>query len=133
MEDNNKTRFVSFTDNDRINLLLNNLVHDVKNFTESQLELIRRLTNIGAALSAEKNIDRLLEMIVDEARDFAQADGGTLYIMSDDETALHFAIAQNKTLKIRMGGTGGTITWPPVLLTNPDHSPNHTNVSAHAA
>ena len=133
MKEKNQHEIIRFTDNDQINRLLNNLVLDVKGFTESQLELIRRLTNIGAALSAEKNIDRLLEMIVDEARDFAQADGGTLYIMSDDETALHFAIAQNKTLKIRMGGTGGTITWPAVLLTNSDHSPNHTNVSAHAA
>jgi len=133
MEDNNKTRFVSFTDNDRINLLLNNLVHDVKNFTESQLTLIRRLTQIGVALSAEKNIDRLLEMIVDEAQDFTCADGGTLYIMSDDESALHFAIVQNRTLKTHMGGTGGKITWPSVILKNPDGSPNFANVSAYAA
>ena len=133
MEDNNKTHFVSFTDNDRINLLLNNLVHDVKNFTESQLTLIRRLTQIGVALSAEKNIDRLLEMIVDEAQDFTCADGGTLYIMSDDESALHFAIVQNRTLKTHMGGTGGKITWPSVILKNPDGSPNFANVSAYAA
>jgi len=133
MEGNNKTGFVSFTDNDRINILLNNLVHDVKNFTESQLTLIRRLTQIGVALSAEKNIDRLLEMIVDEAQDFTCADGGTLYIMSDDESALHFAIVQNTTLKTHMGGTGGKITWPSVILKNPDGSPNFANVSAYAA
>lgn len=133
MEDNNKTGFVSFTGNDRINLLLNNLVHDVKNFTESQLTLIRRLTQIGVALSAEKNIDRLLEMIVDEAQNFTCADGGTLYIMSDDESALHFAIVQNTTLKTHMGGTGGKITWPSVMLKNPDGSPNFANVSAYAA
>jgi len=133
MEGNNKTGFVSFTDNDRINILLNNLVHDVKNFTESQLTLIRRLTQIGVALSAEKNIDRLLEMIVDEAQDFTCADGGTLYIMSDDESALHFAIVQNRTLKTHMGGTGGKITWPSVILKNPDGSPNFANVSAYAA
>ena len=133
MEGNNKTGFVSFTDNDRINILLNNLVHDVKNFTESQLTLIRRLTQIGVALSAEKNIDRLLEMIVDEAQNFTCADGGTLYIMSDDESALHFAIVQNRTLKTHMGGTGGKITWPSVILKNPDGSPNFANVSAYAA
>jgi len=133
MEDNNKTGFVSFTGNDRTNLLLNNLVHDVKNFTDSQLTLIRRLTQIGVALSAEKNIDRLLEMIVDEAQDFTCADGGTLYIMSDDESALHFAIVQNRTLKTHMGGTGGKITWPSVILKNPDGSPNFANVSAYAA
>lgn len=133
MNDKNENGFVSLTDNDQINRLLNNLVRDVKGFTESQLTLIRRLSLIGVALSAEKNIDRLLEMIVDEARDFTQADGGTLYIMSDDETALHFAIVQNTTLKTRMGGTGDKITWPSVLLKNPDGSPNFANVSAHAA
>ncbi len=40
---------------------------------------IKRLTQIGVALSAEKNIDRLLEMILSEARKFTNADGGTLY------------------------------------------------------
>jgi HD-GYP domain-containing protein (c-di-GMP phosphodiesterase class II) len=129
----NENELTYFTDNEQINCLLNNLVRNVRSFTESQLGLIRKLTRIGAALSSEKNIDRLLEMIVDEARDFTCADGGTLYIMSEDETALNFAIVQNDTLKIRMGGTGGKITWPPVLLKNPDGSPNYANVSAYAA
>jgi transcriptional regulator with GAF, ATPase, and Fis domain len=69
----------------------------------SQLDQIKRLTQIGVALSAEKNLDRLLEMIVDEARFFTHADGGTLYIMTDDETALQFAIVQTDSLNIRMG------------------------------
>lgn len=69
----------------------------------------------------------------DEACKFANADGGTLYIMSDSETELNFAIVQNNSLKIHMGGTGGKITWPPVPLKNPDGSDNHTNVSAHVA
>ncbi|MBM4270579.1 MAG: HD domain-containing protein [Deltaproteobacteria bacterium] len=116
-----------------MNRLLSKLVSDVKGFTESQLDQIRRLTQIGSALSAEKRLDRLLEMIVDEAREFTSADGGTLYIMSDDETELQFAIVQNDTLNVRMGGTGGKITWPSVRLRNPDGSPNHANVSAYAA
>ena len=66
------------------------------NITATQFTYIKRLTNIGTALSAEKNLDRLLEMIVDEARDFTNAQGGTLYIMSDDETELEFAIVQNE-------------------------------------
>jgi len=123
----------SFTENEQINRLLSKLVSDVKGFTESQLDQIRRLTQIGSALSAEKRLDRLLEMIVDEAREFTSADGGTLYIMSDDETELQFAIVQNDTLNVRMGGTGGKITWPSVRLRNPDGSPNHANVSAYAA
>jgi HD-GYP domain-containing protein (c-di-GMP phosphodiesterase class II) len=95
--------------------------------------LISRLTRIGSALSAEKDIDRLLEMIVDEAKKFTNANGGTLYVTSDDERELQFAIVQNDTLHIRMGGTGEKISWPPVKLKNPDHSPNYTNVSAYSA
>lgn len=94
---------------------------------------IKRLTQIGVALSAEKNIDRLLEMILSEARKYTNADGGTLYLMSDDETELLFTIIQNDSLNVRMGGTCGKITWPSVKLKNTDGSPNHENVSAHVA
>ena len=122
-----------YTEDSRINRLLTTLVREVKGYTEHHLDLIRKLTQIGVALSAEKNIDRLLELIVDSARNFTQADGGTLYIMSDDETALQFAIVQNTRLNIRMGGTGSQITWAPVMLKNADGSPNFANVSAYAA
>jgi HD-GYP domain-containing protein (c-di-GMP phosphodiesterase class II) len=99
----------------------------------AQAERIARLIHIGVALSAEKDLDRLLEMIVDEARGFAAAEGGTLYIMSDDDEALQFAIVQNGPLNIRMGGTGEKISWKPVALRNPDGSSNYANVSAYAA
>lgn len=120
-------------DNYLINRFLISLIAEVQNFTESQHAQIKRLTEIGTALSAEKNLDRLLEMIVDEARKFTNADAGTLYIMSDDETELLFAIIQNDTLGKRMGGTGGKITWLPLKLNNSDGSPNHANVSTHVA
>jgi HD-GYP domain-containing protein (c-di-GMP phosphodiesterase class II) len=94
---------------------------------------VARLAQIGVALSAEKNIDRLLEMIVDEARFFTHADGGALYIMTDDETALQFAIVQTDSLNIRMGGTSGKINWPPVSLRNSDGAFNYANVSAYSA
>ncbi len=111
----------------------NRMIEEHDKITENQLKQIRRLTRIGTALSAEKNIERLLEMIVEEARKFTNADGGTLYIMSDDETELQFAIVQNDTLQVRMGGTGGKITWNPVPLQTPDGTANHGNVSAHVA
>jgi HD-GYP domain-containing protein (c-di-GMP phosphodiesterase class II) len=106
---------------------------ETRKSSENQLTQIRRLIRIGTALSAERNIERLFEMIVEEAREFTGADGGTLYIMSDDETELQFAIVQTETLHVRMGGTGGKITWKPVRLQNADGSPNHGNVSAYVA
>jgi len=133
MDDAHESKGFDFTCNADINRLLNTVVDSVRDFTESQREQIRRLTRIGAALSAERNIGRLLEMIVDEARQFTNADGGTLYIVSDDEKKLRFAIVQNESLKTRMGGTSGDITWSPVNLYDESGNPNHANVSSHAA
>jgi len=104
-----------------------------KNGDRAYHDQIKRLIQIGVALSGEKNINRLLEIIVDEARKLTNADAGTLYIMSDDETELRFAIIQNNSLNIRMGGTGGAITWPAVNLKNADGSANEANVCAYAA
>ena len=94
---------------------------------------LKNLTQIGKALSAERNIDRLLEMIVDEARSFTNADGGTLYIVDEERKALQFAIIQNDSLEVRMGGTAEKITWSPVKLYNEDETPNYANVSSYAA
>ena len=65
---------------------------------------VRRLTQIGVALSAEKNIDRLLEKILTEARTITSADGGTLYLMSENERELQFAFIQNESMGVTMGG-----------------------------
>jgi HD-GYP domain-containing protein (c-di-GMP phosphodiesterase class II) len=128
-----KDNYCCFTGNDQTNNQSVGMVSGTRELTETQFYHIKRLIEIGTALSSEKNLDRLLEMIVDEACKFTNADGGTLYIMSDDEAELHFAIVQNNSLNIRMGGTGGKITWPSVQLKNSDGSPNHANVSAYVA
>jgi HD-GYP domain-containing protein (c-di-GMP phosphodiesterase class II) len=128
-----KKEWADSSRDDRITHLLNKSAPEIRAFIEGQLEKVRRLATIGVALSAEKNLGRLLEMIVEEARTLTDADGGTLYTLSDDESMLRFAVVQSSTLKIRMGGTGEDITWSPVPLKNPDGSPNHSNVSAYVA
>ncbi len=86
---------------------------------------IQRLSNIGRALSGERNLNALLETIVNEARNLTLADGGTLYILKDD--LLHFKIVQNESLNINMGGvTGVDITFPPLEM-------KESNVSAYVA
>ncbi|MBU0480441.1 MAG: GAF domain-containing protein [Proteobacteria bacterium] len=108
------------------------VVDEVRCFAENQLDRIQELVKIGMALSAEKNLDRLLEMIVSEARRFTNADGGALYIKTEDDH-LEFKIVQNDSLDLRMGGTGERISWPPVPLKGPEGIENHRNVSAHCA
>ena len=112
---------------------LDGLITEVQQFAENQRILIKKLTEIGTALSAERNLDRLLEMIVDEACKFTNADAGALYILSDDESELNFAIVQNNSLDLRLGGAGGEITWPAIKLKDAAGRVNIANVSAYVA
>lgn len=80
-------------------------------------KMIHRLVELGIALSSEKDHDRLMEMILLEAKGIYNADGGTLYLVTDDERGLSFQIMRNDTLNIAMGGTTGrSIPFPPVPL-----------------
>nr|MDA8164327.1 GAF domain-containing protein [Desulfobacteraceae bacterium] len=116
-----------------IQKLLEKVVGDIRSFTERQISQVNELVKIGVALSAEKDLDRLLEMIIRQARRITSADGATLYIRNERVDALEFAIVCNGSLGINMGGSGSRITWPPVPLTLPDSTENHRNVSAHCA
>jgi len=79
--------------------------------------MMRRLIHLGIALSAERDHDKLLEMILLEAKDICNADGGTLYLMTDDERGLSFQIMRNDTLNVALGGTTGkAIPFPPLKL-----------------
>jgi HD-GYP domain-containing protein (c-di-GMP phosphodiesterase class II) len=93
-----------------------------------------RLIEIGIALSAERDHNRLMERILLEAKDLCNADGGTLYLVEDDKS-LKFEIMRTDSLKIALGGTTGKeITFPPVRLYDPKTGePNHKNVATHVA
>ena len=93
----------------------------------------RRLIDIGIALSAERDHDRLMERILLEAKDLCNADGGTLYLR--DEEDLRFAIMRTDSLDIAMGGTTGKgIPFSPLRLHDPKTGEaNHANVATHVA
>ena len=103
---------------------------------ESTLNLFRRreqLNGIGAALSRERDIDRLLENILEAAKAITGADGGTLYSVTEDQSALKFEILRTDSLGIRLGGTTGKpVDFPQLPLRHPDGSPNDSLVAAHA-
>ncbi len=88
------------------------------------------LNSVGVALSAEKDHDRLLEIILMRAKEMTRADGGTLYLRTEENT-LKFEIVHTDSLGIRMGGTQGEpISFYPVKLVNDDGEPNMHNVAA---
>lgn len=104
---------------------------------ESTLNLFRRLeqlNGIGAALSRERDIDRLLENILEAAKTITGADGGTLYSVTEDQSALKFEILRTDSLGINLGGTTGKpIDLPLLPLRTADGGPNDSLVAAHAA
>lgn len=96
------------------------------------LKRLERLNAIGVALSAERDNQRLLEMILLGAKEITNADGGTLYTVTDD-ARLKFEIMRTQTLGIAMGGTTGKeIPFPPLPLYLEDGSPNVNMVAAYS-
>ncbi len=92
--------------------------------------LLINLNSVGVALSAEKDHDRLLEIILMRAKEMTRADGGTLYLQTEENT-LKFEIVHTDSLGIRMGGAQGEpISFYPVKLVNDDGDPNMHNVAA---
>ena len=93
------------------------------------LEKLEMLVDMGIAMSAEFNIDKLSEMILSGAKKLTYAEGGSLYLLDRDEKTLEFKIVLNDALGFSQGGTSGnSITMHPVLLYNEDGSENHYNV-----
>ncbi|MEM6998389.1 MAG: HD domain-containing phosphohydrolase [Pseudomonadota bacterium] len=92
--------------------------------------LLRELNKIGIALSAEKDHDRLLELILVKAIEITNADGGTLYSRTDDDR-LKFEILHNRSLNIHKGGTSGEeITFYPIALYDDEGKANDHMVAA---
>ena len=92
---------------------------------------IRNLSNIGLALSKEKDMNKLLEMILIEAKRIANSDGGTLYMMTDDQR-LRFEIMMTDSLNFHMGGTSGEdILFYPVKLYTDEGEANKTMIAAY--
>jgi HD-GYP domain-containing protein (c-di-GMP phosphodiesterase class II) len=95
---------------------------------------LEKLNAIGAALSKERDINRLLETILIAAKTITHADGGTLYRMTEDGKALRFEILRTDSLNIAMGGTtGNTINFPNLPLSKATGEANDSMVAAYAA
>ena len=96
-------------------------------------EQIQNLANIGLALSKERDMDKLLEMILLEAKRIANSDGGTLYMMTDDQR-LKFEIIMTDSLNFHMGGTSKeNIPFYPVKLYDDEGEENRSMIAAYVA
>jgi sigma-B regulation protein RsbU (phosphoserine phosphatase) len=109
---------------------------------EDNLARLRQLSHdlrevilpLGVSLSAEKNVDRLLEQILLQAKAMCRADAGTLYVRTRDDR-LKFSIMLTDSLGVALGGTTGKdIPWPPLRLKDAETgAPNHRNIASWVA
>ncbi|MBF0272428.1 MAG: GAF domain-containing protein [Magnetococcales bacterium] len=96
------------------------------------LRRIERLNDIGIALSAERNVNRLLEIILLGAKELTNADAGTMYSVTERHT-LKFEILRTDSLGIAMGGTTGVPINFPELPLYKDGVPNLQMIAAFSA
>jgi HD-GYP domain-containing protein (c-di-GMP phosphodiesterase class II) len=100
---------------------------------DDPFQRLEELNLIGAALSKERDLNRLLETILVAAKSITNADGGTLYLM-EDTSQLRFEIVRTDSLNIAMGGTTGiSIPYYPIRLFDESGRPNNSMVVAYAA
>ena len=114
-----------------INKMLESIPSNVRRYIDSLQNQISNMSAIGLALSKERDMEKLLEMILLEAKRISNADGGTLYMMTDDQR-LRFSIMITDSLDVHMGGTSGKdIPFYPVKLFD-DGKPNESMIAANA-
>ncbi len=87
-------------------------------------DLIHGVIPIGVALSAERDLNRLLERVLTEARRFCGADGGAILLRHSDR--LEYVLVQCASIDLFVGGsTGSVVDLSPIRLgaDNDDRSP----------
>ena len=102
--------------------------------TERLLHRLKELNEIGIALSQQRDINSLLETILEAAKRITHADAGTLYLHEPERKVLRFEIMRTDSLNIAMGGSSGVpITFYPIHLYDKEGQPIHSMVVSHSA
>jgi len=87
---------------------------------------VEKLTEIGIALSSEKDTSQLLEKILLGAKSITNSDGGTIYRV--DGNTIKIEIIRSDSLGISLGGGGNSINIPNIPLYGENGEPNLKNV-----
>ncbi|XOV79111.1 MAG: HD domain-containing phosphohydrolase [Aestuariibacter sp.] len=96
-------------------------------------KVLREIVNVGIELSAQKDTTKLLEMILQAAKRLSNADGGTIYGVTDDNK-LRFDTLFNDSLQFYMGGSSGKpIPFDPIPIYKDDGNVNESALVAIAA
>lgn len=104
---------------------------EMTEYDKLQSANLNLLLEAGVALSGEKDIDVLMELIITTSMKLTNADGGTLYRVVDGQQ-LEFSILHNRSLQVRMGGKGSRQDLPPPLPLFTQGAGNYSHVACHA-
>ena len=77
-------------------------------------EHLTNILKIGVALSAEKDLDRLLGQVLHTVMQLTRCDAGTLYLKEGD--LLHFELMRTDSMNFSAGEEGKSIDLPPVRM-----------------
>lgn len=80
-ESNNRTQLIRSIKNAHTQLLLKQQIQNLRKTLNLQNKELHELNNIGIALSAERDQDALLELILYKSREITRADAGSLYLV----------------------------------------------------
>jgi len=124
-----------FYSEQEINKLLAQAPPGIRAYCEELKLQIQKLAQIGYDLSATHDLPQLLDAIIREGMRITNADGGTLYLRTEDDR-LKFEIMKTRSMGIDYGGVSGKPVPEfiyPVRMYLEDGSPNYHNVSAYVA
>lgn len=105
--------------------------------TPLSAKLYKHLLEVAQRIAGESDVNILCQEVLSEARKLTRADGGSIYLVTKDDTGkdafLTFKQVVNRSLDINLSAFGNDQQiLPPVPLWNADGSENHSHVAAHA-
>ena len=99
---------------------------------KTSFDHIEKLTKIGIALSAEKDINNFFNLVLEEAMNYTNADGGTIYTVSEDGKFLDFKIVCTLSKNFKLG-IADTVKWPSIPLFDEQGNKNLKNFASYVA
>lgn len=113
---------------------LKNRPNGITESVDADAHYLAQLVDLGIALSAEQGREELHQKILMAARQFTNADGGSLYLVNKDETELQFRILMSDTLDtFFVSGRENEKPFPPLPLYDAAGNPNHKNIATYVA
>ncbi|HOV16285.1 MAG TPA: HD domain-containing phosphohydrolase [Candidatus Cloacimonadota bacterium] len=104
---------------------------DYSALRDKNIDHLRNFTRIGVALSSAASLEEIFDLILQEAIAFTNADGATIYRVSEGKKALEFVVVYNRALKLHMGGLKNPITWTQIPLFDNEGKPNLKHIAAY--